>query len=76
MSNSQEETIAEIEILYQQSMTVRMPVQEMPASPEDAWYLIKDFNPEAITDALPADWDDATLQGDLNVVDIREGEPL
>lgn len=66
------ERVAQIEMLYQQRMTVHIPVDEMPASPEDAWHLVRCADPEFISDVMPHSWDDATCQGHLEVVDIQE----
>jgi len=63
-----------IEMLYQQRMTVRIPVDEPPATPRDAWHLVKNADPEFVGDALPCTWEDVNRAGNLEVVDITEGE--
>lgn len=76
MSDRQEtetEDVAVIEMLYQQRMTVRVPVEKMPATPEGAFHLVKNTDPEFVADVLPSDWDDAVCTGELNVVYIQEG---
>ena len=73
-SDTEMNHVAEIEMLYQQRMTVRIPVREMPANPESAFHLVKNADPEFVADVLPSDWDDAVTTGELNVVDILEGE--
>lgn len=72
MTDDTGDQVAQIELLYQQRMTVEIPVTEMPATPEDAYHLIKNTDPEFVADVLPSDWGDATSQGELNVVDIQE----
>lgn len=71
-----EQTVAEIELLYQQRMTVRIPCNHVPPSPEDAYRLVKDAGPQTVVDALPASWMDVTTSGNLNVVDIQEDDGL
>lgn len=73
MSSDERHTV-EIDVLYQQSMTVEVPVYETPVSPEDAWHLLKNTDPEFIADVLPSSWDHAVSVGDINVVDIREAD--
>lgn len=64
--------VAVVEMLYQQRMKVRIPVEEMPATPEGAFHLVKNTDPEFVADVLPTDWDDAVCVGDLNVVDVQK----
>lgn len=70
---SQHETVAEIEMLYQQRMTVRIPVDEVPPTPESAFHLVKNTDPEFIADVLPHSWDHAVSVGNLNVLDVTDG---
>jgi len=69
-----EQTVAEIEMLYQQRMTVKIPVNAIPASPDIAFRVVKNTDPEFIADALPSSWHDAMTTGHLDVVDIEEGD--
>lgn len=65
------ETVAEIELLYQQRMTVTVPTDTIPSTPDSALRLVKNTDPEFVGDVLPNSWDDATTTGHLDVVDIR-----
>jgi hypothetical protein len=73
MSTQEEErTTVEIEMLYQQRMTVRIPAYRVPPSPESVFHLVRNTDPEFVADVLPSGWDDAVCIGDLDVIDIRE----
>jgi len=63
---------AEIELLYQQRMTVKIPVHEVPANPESAFHLVKNTDPEFVNDVIPNTWGSLVSAGSLNVVDIEE----
>ena len=67
---------ARIEMLYQQRMTVEMPVREMPPTPEAAYHLVKNTDPDFMADVIPNRWDDLTSTGSLNVVDVTEGDDV
>ena len=71
-NESPERGVAKIEMLYQQRMTVEIPVREMPRTPEDAWHLVKNTDPEFVADVIPNTWDQLVSTGSLNVVDIEE----
>ena len=71
MSDSPDHEV-EIELLYQQRMTVTLPVEEPPATPEAAWHLVKNTDPEFVNDVIPNTWDRLVSVGSLNVVDIEE----
>lgn len=74
-SEGKNRKVAEIEMLYQQRMTVKIPVDELPATPESAFHLVKNTDPEFVADVIPNRWDQLTSTGDLNVVDIQESDP-
>ena len=61
----------EIEFLYQQRMTVEIPTDEPPATPDAAWHLVKNTDPEFVADVIPNTWDSLVAVGSLNVVDIE-----
>lgn len=65
---------AKIEMLYQQRMTVEIPVREMPATPESAFHLVKNTDPEFVNDVIPNTWGSLLSAGSLNVVDIEEAD--
>jgi hypothetical protein len=65
-------TAVEIDMLYQQRMTVEIPVRDVPPTPESAFRLVKNTDPEFVADVIPNRWDDLTATGELNVVDVRE----
>lgn len=67
--------IAKIEMEYRQTMTVTIPVEEMPKTEEHAFHLVKHTDPEFIGDVLPNRWDDAVSVGELEVMDLQEEEP-
>lgn len=74
MSSEELQKVAEIEMLYQQRMTVKIPVDELPPSPEAAFHLVKNTDPEFVADVIPNRWDQLTSTGNLNVVDITEAD--
>jgi len=63
---------ARIEFLYQQRMTVEVPVREIPPTPEAAFNLVKNTDPEFVADVIPNSWDKLVATGSLNVVDVTE----
>jgi len=69
MTPEQTDTV-KIEFLYQQRMTVEIPTDEPPATPDGAWHLVKNTDPEFVADVIPNTWDDLVSVGSLNVVDI------
>lgn len=64
--------VAQIEMLYQQKVTVQIPVDEVPTSPEAAFDVVKNRDPEYVADVMPTRWGDAMTQGDLQVLDIDD----
>lgn len=68
------QSVAHIDVKYSQTMTVKIPVEEMPATETDAFHLVKDTDPEFVTDMLPNRWDDAVSVGELDIIDIEEEE--
>jgi hypothetical protein len=74
MSEQSTDGVARIEFLYQQRMTVEIPVREMPPTPEAAWHLVKNTDPEFVADVIPNTWDNLVSTGSLNVVDIEEAD--
>jgi hypothetical protein len=68
------QSVAHIEMEYTQTMTAKIPVEEMPADESDAFHLVKNTDPDFVTDVLPNRWDDAVSVGELDVVGIEEEE--
>ena len=71
-SSGDTEHVVQIEMLYQQRMTVQIPVNDIPATPEDAYHLVKNTDPEFIADVIPNRWNDLTSTGDLSLVDVSD----
>jgi hypothetical protein len=65
------ERVAQIEMLYQQQITVQIPVEDMPANPESAFHLVKNTDPEFVCDVLPTTWMDIS-RDNLRVVDVSD----
>jgi hypothetical protein len=56
--------VAQIEMLYQQRITVQIPVRDLPAGPDFAYQLVKNTKPEFVADVLATTWMGLATSGD------------
>lgn len=56
--------------MWKRNLTVQIPVNNIPKSPDTAYNLVKNTDPEFVSDVIPNRWDSLNSVGNLNVLDI------